>query len=135
MSYVCPICELHPGSHSLKKLYTRDNVEYYYTCPAKAIRYNDTVGIVAHYDGVLGEINGDWVWVFDGEGFNLEHSLCIDLAMKLVSLLSNYTERLDKIIILNTNIYVSTIYTFLYPFLSAKMKRIIEFSKDFEFHP
>ena len=130
MSYVCPICLLNPGSHSLTKLYERENIEYYYTCPAKATRYNDTVGIVAHYEGVLREINGNWVWVFDGEGFNLEHSLCIDLAIKLVGVVTKYTERLDRIVIINPTIYVSVIYTVLYPFLSEKMKRIIEFNTE-----
>jgi hypothetical protein len=97
MSYICPICALTPGSHSLYKIYTRENIEYYYTCPAKATRYNDTVGIISHYEGVLGEINGPWIWIFDGTGFNLAHSLEINIGIRLASILSK-------------NIYISKWY-------------------------
>ena len=129
MSYVCPICELHPGSHSLSKLYQRENIEYYYTCPAKATRYNDTVGIIAHYEGVLREINQPWVWVFDGTGFNFIHSLEIDIGIQLVSILSKNVH-LYKIMVIHPTIYVSTIYTVLYPFLGERLRDMIEFNTD-----
>ena len=126
MTYVCPICAIHPNAHSLTQY---DRV--YYTCPSKAIRCGDTIGIINHYEGVLGEINEPWTWVFDGDGFNLEHSMQIDLGIKLAGVISKYSEHLEKIIITNTNIYVSGIYTVLYPFMNDKMKRIIEFNTTF----
>ena len=46
-----------------------DSVVYYYTCPAKATKYNDVVGITQHYDGVLSENNNQWIWVFDCKKF------------------------------------------------------------------
>jgi hypothetical protein len=123
MTYVCPICAIHPSAHSLTK---QDNV--YYTCPAKAIRYDDTNGIINHYEGVLGEINEPWTWVFDGKGFKLEHSMQIDLGIKLAGVISKYSDLLEKIIIINPTIYVHLIYNVLYPFMNDKMKRIIEFA-------
>ena len=127
--YKCPICELNPGSHSLTKMYERENVEYYYTCPAKATRYNDTVGIIAHYEGVLREINKPWVWVFDGEGFNFMHSLEIDIGIQLASILARNVH-LYKIMVIHPTIYVSTIYTVLYPFLSDRLRQLIEFNTE-----
>lgn len=125
--YICPVCELNPGAHSLYKMYTRDNVEYYYTCPAKATRYNDTIGIVAHYEGVIREINGDWVWIFDGTGFNLIHSLEVNIGIQLIGILSK-NKYLQKIIVIHPTIYVSSIYTILYPFLNERLKTMIEFN-------
>jgi len=127
--YKCPICELNPGSHSLMKLYERENIEYYYTCPAKATRYNDTVGIIAHYEGVLREINKPWVWVFDGTDFNFVHSLEIDIGIQLASILSKNVH-LYKIMVIHPTIYVSTIYTVLYPFLSDRLRQLIEFNTE-----
>ena len=126
MTYVCPICAIHNSAHSLTK-----NNSVYYTCPAKAKRYNDTLGIINHYEGVLGEINEPWTWVFDGDGFNLEHSMQIDLGIKLAGVISKYSEHLEKIIIINPTIYVYMIYNVLYPFMNAKMKQIIEFNTTF----
>jgi hypothetical protein len=125
--YICPICALNPGSHSLTKLYEKENVVYYYTCPAKAIRYNDTVGIANHYEGVIGEINQPWVWVFDGDGFGLSHSLEVDIGIKLACIMAKYSDLLQKIIIINPSVYVSVIYNVIYPFLNKKLKNIIEF--------
>jgi len=127
--YVCPICEANPGAHSLTKLYERENLDYYYTCPAKATRYNDTNGIIAHYEGVLREINKPWVWVFDSTGFNLEHSLCVDIGIQLSSILSKNVY-LYKIMVIHPTIYVSVIYNVLYPFLGERLRDMIEFNTD-----
>jgi hypothetical protein len=110
-------------------LYQRENIEYYYTCPAKATRYNDTVGIISHYEGVLREINQPWVWVFDGTGFNFIHSLEIDIGIQLVSILSKNVH-LYKIMVIHPTIYVSMIYTVLYPFLGERLRDMIEFNTD-----
>jgi len=127
MSYVCPICASQPGAHSLTKMYERDNIEYYYTCPAKATMYNDTVGIINHYKGVLKEIHGPWVWIFDGTGFNLAHSLEVSIGIQLAGILSTCIN-LQKIVIINPTIYVSVIYTVLYPFLNERLKGMIDFN-------
>jgi hypothetical protein len=129
MTYVCPICAINPGSHSLIKIYEKDII-YYYTCPSKAKKYNDTLGIINHYEGVLGEINEPWVWVFDGEGFDFEHSLQIDLGIKLAGVISHHSNNLEKILIINATSYVYAIYTVLYPFMNNKMKQIIEFTSS-----
>jgi len=128
--YTCPVCALNPGSHSLTKLYEKENVAYYYTCPAKAIRYNDTVGIANHYEGVLGEINQPWIWLSDGEGFGLKHSIELEIGIKVACIIRKYSDKLEKIIVIHPSIYVSIIYSAVYPFLNAKLKNIIEFKNN-----
>ena len=57
MTYTCPLCQLLPSSHSLRKVLEK-----------KAILYYDTIGIVNHYDGVLSDVEDkdkEWVWIFD----------------------------------------------------------------------
>ena len=63
--YECPICKEDSTSHSLVKLLETESIVYYYTCPAKASKYNDRDGILDHYDGELTQ-KGDkpWIWVF-----------------------------------------------------------------------
>ena len=128
--YICPTCALHPGSHSLSKLYEKENILYYYTCPAKAILYNDKIGRLNHYEGVIGEINQPWIWVFDGKDFGFAHSLEVDIGIQLAKIMAKYSDLLQKIIIINPSVYVSTIYTILYPFLNKKMKDVIEFKDN-----
>jgi len=127
--YVCPVCALNPNSHSLTKMYEKENILYYYTCPGKALLYNDTIGIMNHYEGVIGEIKQPWIWVFDGTGFGLAHSLEINIGIQLTGIMAKYSDLLQKIIVINPTFYVSTIYTVLYPLLNKKMKEIIEFKE------
>jgi len=122
------VCSINPRAHSLQKLYEKDHVVYYYTCPAKSELYNDAVGIAHHYEGVLGEIRQPWVWVFDGSGFGLKH-MDIHIGIQLAGILTQYSEYLQKIIIVYPSVYVTTIYTLLYPFLNKKMRAIITFQE------
>ena len=74
MSFVCSICANDPTSHSFIRLEERQGVQYFYSCPSKATRYDDTDGILYHYSGMLAELNGKpWVWIFDSTGFEFKH--------------------------------------------------------------
>ena len=46
MSYVCKICDECPNSHSFSKVSENNGIHVFYTCPAKAIKYNDSVNII-----------------------------------------------------------------------------------------
>ena len=101
MTYVCPICSADPTSHSLRKLSETEDIVYYYTCPAKASKYNDREGILAHYDGELAQ-KGDkkWIWIFDSEGFDMKHALEAQLAIEMAILInSKYGASLEKILL------------------------------------
>lgn len=133
MTYICGLCSLNPSSHSLTKLYEKDDTLYYYTCPSKAILYFDTTGIINHYNGVLSEIpkNKKWIWIFDSNGFNFKHFLQIDVAIGIAKLISNdFSDNLTKIIIINPTIYISSIYNIIEPFLNKKLLSIIEINND-----
>jgi hypothetical protein len=129
MKYTCPICSIDPLSHSLSEAFQKNNIIYYYTCPSKAKMYFDTEGIIKHYNGVLSEIpeNKKWIWIFDGIKFDLKHFFQIEVAIELAKLISSkFSEKLQKIIIINPNFYIKTVYNIIYPFLNVKMKSIIE---------
>ena len=129
MKYTCPLCLIDPLSHSLTKLSEKENVVYYYTCPSKAKLYYDTNSIIHHYEGVLNEIpeNKQWVWILDGNGFNLIHLMQREVAIELIKLISSkFSKNLKKIIIINSTIYLSFIYHVIHPFLIEEIKSIIE---------
>jgi len=129
MTYVCPLCDIDPLSHSLIKITEKENVFYYYTCPSKAKLYYDVNSIICHYQGVLSEIpeNKQWVWILDGTDLNFTHLMQIEVARELIKLISsNFSKNLKKIIIINPTIYLSSIYHLMNPFLIEEIKSIIE---------
>jgi hypothetical protein len=133
MKYVCPLCNLVPSSHSLTKLVEKKGILYYYTCPSQAILYYDVTGIINHYDGVLSEMseNKEWVWIFDSLGFSLVHAMQTNVAIELAKLISNkFSKNLKKIIIINPTFYITITNKMLIPFLSNKVRDIIEINYD-----
>jgi len=129
MKYTCPFCALDPLSHSLIEITEYNNTIYYYTCPSKAKLYFDAKSIVNHYNGVLSEIpeNTQWVWIFDSTNFNMEHFLQIEVGIELAKLISSkFSGNLQKIIIINPNIYISSVYSLVYPFMNEKLRSIVE---------
>ena len=131
MSYICPICALNPTSHSLKKIGEKDGVSYFYTCPAKASKYNDSDGILAHYRGVLNDLSGaKWVWIFDSEGFSAKHALDMSLPIKLAKLIDEYRNSLVKIEIINATWHIRMVLKVIYPFLSEETKMIVRINDE-----
>ena len=102
---------------------------------SKAKMYFDTLGIINHYDGVLSEIpeNKKWIWIFDGTEFGVKHVLQIEVAIELAKLISSkFSDKLEKIIIINSNFYIKSIYNIVYFFLNTKLKSIVEMNYEFK---
>lgn len=135
MPYTCPVCNLLPSSHSLKKVLEKNGILYCYTCPSEAKLYYDVQGIINHYDGVLGEIpeNQEWVWIFDSLDFGIIHAMQTTVAIEVAKLISNkFSKNLKKIIIINPTGYITITHSLLLPFLSNKLKDIIEINYEFK---
>ena len=133
MKYICPLCKLNPDSHSLKQVFEKKGIIYYYTCPSQAILYYDVKGIVDHYDGILSEIpeNKEWVWIFDSLGFGLVHAIQTNVAIELAKLISNkFSKNLKKIIIINPTFYITITHKMIMPFLNNKVRDIIEINHE-----
>ena len=133
MKYSCPFCTLDPLSHSLIEITEFNNTLYYYTCPSKAKLYFDVKSIINHYDGVLSEIpeNKHWVWVFDSTDFNMKHFLQISVGIELAKLISTkFSNNLQKIIIINPNMYILYVYRLVKPFLNKKLRSVIEMNYE-----
>jgi len=135
MKYECPLCLLDPYNHSLKKLALRENTHIYYACPSEAKMYNDTEGILNHYEGVLSEIPEDkeWVWIFDSFDFTLKHYLQIDVGIGLAKLITNkFSKNLKKIIIINPTFYISSTYAIVRVFLNERVRNMVEFNYEYK---
>lgn len=130
--YKCPICEVWPSSHSLKKVGEKNGIFYYYTCPAQAIMYDDVKGIINHYDGVLSEIpeNKEWIWIFDSKGFGFTHAIQTNVAIELSKLITKFSKNLKKIIIINPTFYITITHKLIIPFLNQKVRDIIEINYE-----
>jgi hypothetical protein len=128
MSYICIKCVNEPGSHSFQKLKeTGNGVSIFYSCPSKAIYYNDNDGILEHYDGMLND-NGNkpWIWIFDSQGFSMKHATNIQLAKNLALLINiKYSKNLKKIIIINSTWHINITLKFVIPFLDKNVQKII----------
>jgi hypothetical protein len=135
MVYQCPVCLADPTSHSFRILNETDDVIYYYTCPAKASKYNDRDGILAHYDGELTQ-KGDkkWVWIFDSEGFDMIHALEVKLAIDMALLINGkHSASLEKICVINPTIFTSIIVNVIWPFLGYHLRSIIVYDSSQRF--
>jgi hypothetical protein len=122
----CPVCAEDPTSHSFKQIETLpDGTVIMYTKPAEASKYWDRDGILFHYDQKLSTV-GDWVWVFDAEGFSFEHMLEVDVAISLAKLISSkYSQTLKKIMIVNPSFMVQVMLTIVTPFLNKHIRSLI----------
>jgi len=129
---MCQICINEPGSHSFEYIGLVEDKKVFYTCPAKATKYWDTEGILNHYDEIL-KSNGDhpWIWLFDGEGFGLNHSMQIATALGILKLLKEkYGKYLVEIRIVKPTIYIKSFYRLIYPFLDQNIINIVKWYKE-----
>ncbi len=111
----CEDCVKQPNSHSFEllcKVYEKDNgnlVHIYYTKVSNAIKYNDTEGILRHYENLLSYSEPDkWVWIFDCEGFGLKHSLEIKTAIGIAKILNRF-KKIKNILVINSNYFINII--------------------------
>jgi hypothetical protein len=76
----------------------------FYTCPADAIEYNDTNGILSHYENML-KINGDkeWIWIFNCDRMELKHSMEFNTAIGILKIISEkYMHNIKQIYFINS---------------------------------
>jgi hypothetical protein len=109
-----------------------DDIVYYYTCPAKASKYNDRDGILSHYDGEL-RCKGakPWVWIFDCTGFDMRHAMEIRLAIDMAKLITqSHGDSLTKVCVINPTIFIHIIVNAIWPFLSTHIRSIIVYDTD-----
>jgi hypothetical protein len=130
MSFVCDICEKISNSHSFIKFDETVERVVYYTCPSKATN-NKIDGILKHIDGFLRETKDKhWIWILDLKGFSMKQFLEIN-TISIVKLINDkYSEKLQKIIIINTSSYACKIVKIIKPFFNKRIQSIISFSSN-----
>jgi hypothetical protein len=99
------VCALDPTSHSLRRIgETENGAAIFYTKPAEATKYWDRKGIRDHYDGTLGQIKSDWIWVFDAKGFSARHLFEVGVAQDITTLVATkYSRTLKEIRVVNSS--------------------------------
>jgi len=125
---LCSDCDINHKNHSFIPLEIND-ICIFYSCPGNAIKYNDTAGILHHFDNVLYYYNCDekyWKWIFDFKGFELKHMLEITTAIRVARLINNYSNYLLEIKIINTNVFTYSMLQIVKPFLNSDVKNKIE---------
>ena len=144
MENICYKCYLNPNAHSFKILSGNekknifnkyinnlidvdDKTIIFYTCPSDAIEYNDSDGILLHYENMLKKNgNKDWIWIFNCNNLDIKHSLEFNTAKRIAQLVSTkYMHNIKKIYVINSNYVINIILNFVWPFLNDKLKNLI----------
>lgn len=122
----CKLCDADPTSHSFKFKGSFNSINYYYTCPAEATNY-DEQAIVTHFDLLLSKNNNKkWAFIFDCKGFSSRQLLEFNTGIALIKLItSKYSDTLERIIIINKNVYLNALLNLLSPFFNEKIKSLI----------
>ena len=131
MNIICEKCMMDP-SHSFKKISEKNGVITYYTNPTKAKPYNDTTGLLEHYNNALNTI-GDkkWRWIFDSEGFSLIYALEVQTGIGIAKLITGkFGDNLQEITIINSTWHIKSMLMALWPFLSEQVKQKIKILDD-----
>jgi hypothetical protein len=133
----CQDCIDIPNSHSFELLcksrhsVTNQDVIFYYTKVSNAIKYNDTNGILEHYENLLTKSNPDsWIWVFDCNGFGLKHSLEIKTAIGISKIINKFG-KVKNIFVINSNYFINAVQRIVNFVLDNEIsKNIILIKKD-----
>ena len=112
--YKCPLCAQDPTSHSFREV----SPGVFYTKPAEASRYWDRESIITHYDGMLSQHKGPWIWIFDAKGFSLRHLVEVDVAIAVTKLVMKYSETLEEIQVVNSSWIVGVALHIVRPFVN-----------------
>lgn len=127
MKNICPKCHINPFAHSFRIIKEDTTKTVFYTCPADAIEYNDTPGILLHYENILtANGNKDWIWVFNCDRLQIKHSFELNTTRGIVKIISEkFSHNIRQIYIINANYILTIILNFIWPFLSDKIKDLI----------
>ena len=102
MDKICKTCAADPESHSFKKISEKRGVSIFYTKPSNAKLYKDTEGILAHLDNTLAQLgNKKWVFIIDGDGFDIRHATEISTGLGILKLINKYLPTLVELKLIN----------------------------------
>lgn len=131
MENICKDCFKDPNSHSFTLLCMYDNNNYlFYTRIADSKKYDDTEGILKHYENYLNFINPEkWTWIIDFDNVELKHSLEIKTSIGLCKLVKKFG-KVDKIFIINQNMFLKKLLPIVKPFIGDLYKKLTIYSKN-----
>jgi len=131
MNKICAICAVDPESHSYKKIKETDNSTTYYAKPSSAKLYNDTEGNLAHIDNMMKLNNKPWIFIIDGEGFDIRHASEFATGSGLLDLLIHkYGYNLIEIKFINLSWHIRSVIKLAPAFLDKNFCNKIKIVDD-----
>ncbi len=118
----CPRCQILPNAHSFVNFARVNDIELFYTSPARALDYKETGETFAYYKIHIDTAKDKkWIWIVDCEGMQMKHYSSIELIKKLIQMLLNeHKGQLQSIWIIHPNTWIKTAVTLMKPFLKKE---------------
>jgi len=104
----CSYCKINPRSHSFHEVSHLQNQlgqRVFYSRPADAELYQDTVSILHHFECKLEGVS-KWEWTFDCAGMGIEHYTQFGLVKELCLLLKRHGG-LQQVNIINAGCFIN----------------------------
>ena len=119
-------------SYSFKKLHTRHGVSTYYTKPSTITQYEDADEALKAYDEILDHLgNHKWVWIIDGDGFEILYALEFKTGKGINSLLSGkHAENLQEILVVNPTMCMRILIKAAMAFLPEATRKKVKVLTD-----
>jgi len=124
----CSKCLEKPNYHSFVKFGRANNVNLFYTAPAKTEDYNrdgtKLANILLHIEE--GTEQKPWIWVVDCGNMKMKHYTEVSFNSSLIKALGN-NPQLQAIWIIRSNMWIRTTATLLKATMKSEVLRRIEY--------
>lgn len=124
----CVKCLKKSDYHSFKKFGVLQDKSIFYTAPAKTDDYNEDGTKLANIKIHVKEdtLNKPWIWVLDCKNMGLKNYTEMSFNIGLLQLL-NETKTLDRVLVINPNIWIRTTIGFLQTFYNSPILTKIQY--------
>jgi len=128
----CPLCKLHPGSHSFSRFGDLNGAALFYTAPSESTDFRESDERLADFRMHLAEASGiAWIWVFDCGNMEAKHSTPVAFAVGLARvLIAEHEDTLQEIWILRSNMWLYSIIKVFQKLFTSKLLNRIRFMED-----
>lgn len=129
----CSKCTSDTASYSFKRVSDKQGIIIFYSNPAKAKIFKDHEDLLSHFEHMLALVTPakQWVWIFDGDGFDTDHLLEVRLGLSIIELISEkHLSTLREIKIINPSVHLKVILKVILRFVSDGLRQKINIKDD-----
>lgn len=127
----CPRCAAFPDAHNFVYFGKKDNINLFYSSPARGHDYREVNETFSYYKAHLDTAkDSPWIWVIDCAGMKIKHYSSIGITKKVINVLTTeHKETLHKVWLVHPNTWARSFLATIKPFLK---KEVIEKIHIFE---